>query len=126
VIIVLGPQSRHIHGLLEAVKLGALQKLAQYRLPEPLDSAQGHRMVRPRVNVALPQPVGTGSFKKPWLGRVFPRLALSLLHQPLLAQGLMYNGLAGVDQEKALENVDDPTRSVLGVSLFKAHHPLPQ
>jgi len=45
VIIVLDPQGGPLHGLFEAVKLGALQKLVQYRLPEPLDFAKRHGMM---------------------------------------------------------------------------------
>jgi hypothetical protein len=46
VVIVLNPHRGAFHRLLEAVKLRPLQKLPQDRLPEPLDLAQRHRVVR--------------------------------------------------------------------------------
>ena len=47
VVVILNPQGGALHGLLEAVKLRPLQELPQQRLPEPLDLAEGHRVVRP-------------------------------------------------------------------------------
>jgi hypothetical protein len=47
VVVILDPQGGAFHGLLEAVKLRPLQELPQQRLPEPLDLAEGHRVVRP-------------------------------------------------------------------------------
>jgi hypothetical protein len=207
VVVVLHPEGCALHRLLEAVKLGALQILVQYRLPEPLDFSEGHRMVRsgadvldpvlshlplepglaspvrvlpavvgehllgnavlgnpaavglqhvfgrlaaiqpqgddvPAVvvheadqisvaarqaeghDVALPQLIGTGSFEKPWLGRIFPRLAFGLFHQPLGGQSLVDGGLAGGDQKKTLEHIGDPARTVLRMSLLELHNPL--
>jgi hypothetical protein len=51
VIIVLEPEGGPLCGLLEAVKLGALQKLVQYRFPKPLDFAKRHGMVGTRSDV---------------------------------------------------------------------------
>ncbi|HSM89271.1 MAG TPA: hypothetical protein VLT56_04550 [Desulfobacterales bacterium] len=47
VVVILDPQGGALHRLLEAVKLRSLQELPQQRLPEPLDLAEGHRVVRP-------------------------------------------------------------------------------
>jgi hypothetical protein len=46
VVVILDPERGSFHGLLKTVELGALKKLAQDRLPKPLDLTQGHRMVR--------------------------------------------------------------------------------
>ena len=51
VIIVLDPKGGPLHSLLEAVKLGTLQKLVQYRLPKPLDFPKRHGMVGTRSDV---------------------------------------------------------------------------
>jgi hypothetical protein len=51
VIIVLDPKGGPLNGLLEAVKLGALQKLVQYRLPKPLNFPKRHGMVGTRSDV---------------------------------------------------------------------------
>jgi hypothetical protein len=45
VIIVFDPVSGSLHGLLEAVELGAKKKLALDAFPESLDLTQGHGMV---------------------------------------------------------------------------------
>jgi hypothetical protein len=70
VVVVLDPQRGSFHRLIEAVKLRPLQELPQHRLPEPLDLAQRHRVVRPGADVfdtaflqllleaGLPAPVG--------------------------------------------------------------------
>ena len=70
VVVVLNPQRGAFHRLFEAVKLRPLQELPQHRLPEPLDLAQRHRVVRPGADVfdtvflqlllkpSLPPPVG--------------------------------------------------------------------
>jgi hypothetical protein len=47
VVIILNPQRRALHGLLKTVKLRPLQELPQQRLPEPLDLAEGHRVMGP-------------------------------------------------------------------------------
>jgi len=54
VVVILHPEGGALPGLLEAVKLGALQKLVQNRLPEPLDFAQRHRMMRAGADVLYP------------------------------------------------------------------------
>jgi len=54
VVVVLDPQRGARHRLLEAVKLRPLQKLPQHRLPEPLDLAQRHRVMRPGADVFNP------------------------------------------------------------------------
>ena len=46
VVVIPYPQGCALHRLLEAVKLRPLQELPQQRLPEPLDLAKGHRVVR--------------------------------------------------------------------------------
>lgn len=46
VIVELHPPAHALLRLLEAVELGALQKLLPDRLPEPLDFAERHRMMR--------------------------------------------------------------------------------
>ena len=70
VVVILYPQRRALDRLIEAVKLRPLQKLPQQRLPEPLDLAQRHRVVRTGTDVldalflqfllkpGLPPPVG--------------------------------------------------------------------
>jgi hypothetical protein len=70
VVVILDPQGGALHRLLEAVKLRSLQELPQQRLPEPLDLAEGHRVVRPGpdmfdavflqllLEAGLPTPVG--------------------------------------------------------------------
>jgi hypothetical protein len=70
VVVILNPQPRALHRLLEAAKLRSLQELPQQRLPEPLDLAQCHRVVRTGTDVldalflqflleaGLPPPVG--------------------------------------------------------------------
>jgi hypothetical protein len=45
VVVILYPQPRALHRLLKAPKLRPLQELPQQRLPEPLDLAQGHRVM---------------------------------------------------------------------------------
>jgi hypothetical protein len=69
-VVVLDPQCRAFHGLLEAIELRPLQELPQQRLPEPLDLAQRHRVMRAGTDVfdafflqflleaGLPPPVG--------------------------------------------------------------------
>jgi hypothetical protein len=54
VVVILDPQPRTLHRLLEAVELRPLQELPQQRLPEPLDLAKGHRVVRPGADVPHP------------------------------------------------------------------------
>jgi hypothetical protein len=51
VIVILDPEGGALHGLLEAVELGPLEKLAQDRFPEALDLAQRHGMVGARTDV---------------------------------------------------------------------------
>jgi hypothetical protein len=46
VVVILHPEGGALLGLLEAVELDALQKLVEDRLPEPLDLAKGHGMMR--------------------------------------------------------------------------------
>jgi hypothetical protein len=54
VVVVLHPEGRALHRLLETVKLGALQILVQNRLPKTLDFSEGHRMVRAGADVLDP------------------------------------------------------------------------
>ncbi|MFO7707846.1 MAG: hypothetical protein R6V84_06710 [Desulfobacterales bacterium] len=204
VVVILDPDGGALDRLLEAVKLRPLQELPQQRFPEPLDLAQGHRMVGPRADVldplflelllkpGLPPPVGVlpavvgqhllgdpvvghrppvglehvlgglaavqpqrgdvaavvvdetdqvgvvtpepygqdialpelvrpGPFKKPRLGRVLLGLDRGLLHQPLRGQGLVNRRRAGAHEEKALEYIADPSRTVLGVRRFHGY-----
>jgi len=51
VVVILDPDGGTLHRLLEAVKLRPLQKLPQQRLPEPLDLAERHRVVRTGTDV---------------------------------------------------------------------------
>ncbi|MEI8190104.1 MAG: hypothetical protein WCI75_10360, partial [candidate division NC10 bacterium] len=51
VVVVLYPQRHPVHRLFEAVELRAAQELAVDVLPEPLDLAQRHRMMRLRTQV---------------------------------------------------------------------------
>ena len=53
-VVVLHPQPNPFAGRLEAVKLGALQKLLPDGFPEAFDLAQGHGMMRPTLNVVHP------------------------------------------------------------------------
>ncbi len=87
VVVILDPQRGALHRLLEAVKLRPLQKLPQQRLPEPLDLAKGHRVVRPGADMfdavflqflfkpSLPPPVGV----------LPPIVGKDLLGNPVLA-----------------------------------------
>jgi hypothetical protein len=54
VIIVFDPKSGSLHGLLEAVELGAKKKFVLDAFPEAFDLAQGHGMVGTRSNVFDP------------------------------------------------------------------------
>jgi hypothetical protein len=54
VVVILDPQCGAFHGLLEAIELRPLQKLPQNRLPEPLDLAERHRVMRPGADVLDP------------------------------------------------------------------------
>ena len=51
VIIVRNPEGGSLYRLIEAVKLRTLEEFVLDRLPEPLDFAQRHRMVRTRADV---------------------------------------------------------------------------
>jgi hypothetical protein len=51
VVVILYPQGGSFHRLLEAPKLRPLQELPQDRLPEPLDLAKRHRVVRPGADM---------------------------------------------------------------------------
>jgi hypothetical protein len=53
-VVVLYPQPNPFAGRLEAVELGALQKLLPDGFPETFDLAQGHGMMRPALNVVHP------------------------------------------------------------------------
>jgi len=54
VVVVLHPQPNPVPRLLEAVKLGAAQKVLPDRFPEPLDLAQCHRVMRLAAEVVDP------------------------------------------------------------------------
>jgi len=54
VVVMLHPQPNPFAGRLEAVELGALQKLLPDGFPEAFDLAQGHGMMRPTLNVVHP------------------------------------------------------------------------
>jgi hypothetical protein len=54
VVVILHPQRGALHRLLEAVELCALQKLPQDRLPEALDLAERHGVMRPGADVPHP------------------------------------------------------------------------
>jgi hypothetical protein len=54
VVVVFDPEADAICGVLEAGKLRALQKFSQDRLPEALDLAQCHRMMRTGLDVFDP------------------------------------------------------------------------
>ena len=51
VVVVLHPQPNPLAGRLEAVELGALQKLLPDGFPEAFDLAQGHGVMRPALQV---------------------------------------------------------------------------
>jgi hypothetical protein len=51
VIIIFDPEGTSLDGLLEAVELRPLEELSQDRLPEALDLAQRHGMVRTRTDM---------------------------------------------------------------------------
>jgi hypothetical protein len=53
-VVVLHPQPNPFASRLEAVELGALQKLLPDGLPEAFDLAQGHGMMRPALQVVHP------------------------------------------------------------------------
>jgi hypothetical protein len=54
VVVIFHPEADPVGRVLEAGKLRALQKLPQDRLPEALDLAQGHRVVRAGLDVFDP------------------------------------------------------------------------
>jgi len=54
VVVVLHPESNALAGGLEAVELGALQKLLPEGFPEAFDLAQGHGVMRPALDVVHP------------------------------------------------------------------------
>ena len=107
VVVVLDPDGGALHRLIEAVKLCPLQKLPQQRLPEPLDLAKGHRVVRTGADMldavflqllleaGLPTPVGV----------LTPIVGQDLLGNPVLANpaaaGLKHvlGGLAAVQPQ---------------------------
>jgi hypothetical protein len=51
VVVVFHPQAYPLARRLEAVELGPHQELFPDRLPESFDLAQGHRMMRPALDV---------------------------------------------------------------------------
>ena len=54
VVVVLHPESNPLPGRLEAVELGALQKLLPDGFPEAFDLAQGHGVMRSALQVVHP------------------------------------------------------------------------
>jgi hypothetical protein len=54
VVVVLHPQPNSLARRLEAVELGAHQKLLPDGFPEAFDLAQGHGMMRPALNMVNP------------------------------------------------------------------------
>jgi hypothetical protein len=54
VVVVLHPQPDPLARRLETVELGSHQELFPDRLPEPLDLAQRHGMMRPAFDVMNP------------------------------------------------------------------------
>lgn len=54
VVVILHPEPNPLARLLEAIKLGPLQKLLPDRFPEPFDLAQRHRMMRSALDMVDP------------------------------------------------------------------------
>jgi hypothetical protein len=73
VVVVLHPLADTLLSVLETGKLGPAQELLENRLPEPLDLAQRHRVVGPRLDV--PNPVLLQLSLKP--ARAPPRRVLT-------------------------------------------------
>jgi len=76
-------------------------------------------------DIALPKLVRPGPLKKPRLGRVLFGLDRGLLHQALRGKGLVNRCGAGTHEEKALQNIADPPRAVLGMLPLDFHRLLP-
>jgi hypothetical protein len=76
-------------------------------------------------NIALPELVRPGALKKPRLRRVLLGLDRGLLHQPLRGKGLVNRDGAGTHEEKALQDIGDPPRTVLGMLPLHCHRLLP-
>jgi hypothetical protein len=69
VIVILDPLPHPLLRLLEAFKLGARDELRMDRFPEPLDLAQGLRVMRAAADVALPHLIGGRTLKETGLRR---------------------------------------------------------
>jgi len=89
VIIVLHPQGDPLPGFLKVLEPGSVQKLLQDALPEALDLAQGHRVVRLAAQVMdlvlLQLPL---ELRPPPPGRVLPPVVGEhLTRTPVVAYG---------------------------------------
>lgn len=104
VVVILYPQGGSFHRLLEAVKLRPLQKLPQQRLPEPLDLAERHRVVRTGTDVfdALFLQLLLEAGLSPPVGVLATVIGQNLLgdpvvgHRPAVGLKHMLSGLAAV------------------------------
>jgi len=104
VVVILDPQGGALHRLLEAVKLRPLQELPQQRLPEPLDLAKGHRVVRPGADMfdALFLQLLLEAGLAPPVGVLPPVIRQNLLgnpvvgHRPTVGLKHVLGGLASV------------------------------
>jgi hypothetical protein len=97
VVVILHPQRGALHRLIEAVKLRPLQKLPQDRLPETLDLAERHGVMRPGPDV--PHPVLVQLLLEARLAppvRVLP---------PVVGQNLLGDPVVGHSTTIGLQNV---------------------
>jgi hypothetical protein len=107
VVVIFHPQRGALPGLLEAFKLGTLQKLAQDRLPKSFNLSQGHRVMRPGADVlyavlfhlpfkpGLAPPVGV---LPPVVGEHLPGHPV-LGHPPAVGLENMLGGLTAVQAQ---------------------------
>ena len=72
-----------------------------------------------RQDVALPHLVGSGPLEKAGLGRILFGLLFNRCVQPLIAQGPLDGGGAGLNQKKPLEDIGDASDPVSRVFLFQ-------
>ena len=89
-----------------------------------VDEADQVGVVAPKPDgqdIGLPELVRPGPLKKPRLRGVLLRLDRGLLHKPPCGKSLVNRRRAGAHKEKALQDIADPPRAVLGMLPLDFH-----